>query len=245
MPSVESAAAEVPGVVGVSAKHLGSGAEIRLRDDVVYFAASTIKVPLLVELYRQVDAGEIDLERRVELSDQIRAPGSGVLKELATGLQPTVRDLALLMIIISDNTATDYLYHLVGPRRLDETMRRLGLSKTRIPMSTRVLLYSITGVDTDDIALGNKLAKERLSRQEIDAESDAVSEERSDVSSPADMSRLLELVQRGEVLSQTSREAVLDILKRQQLNSIIPCILVWCVTITSLRWVGVRQTDYS
>ena len=57
------------------------------------------------------------------------------------------------------------------------------------------------------------------------SESDALSEERSDVSSPADMVRLLELVQRGEVLSQTSREAVLEILKSQQLNSIIPFYL--------------------
>ena len=210
MPSVESAVREVPGAVGVVARHLGSDAEIRLRDDEVFFSASTKKVPLLVELYRQVDAGEIDLGRRVELTDRIRAPGSGVLREMATGLQPTIRDLAVLMIIISDNTATDYLYHLVGPGRIDETMRRLGLTKTRIPLSSRELVYSIAGVKTDDIALGNRLANERLSRQEIDAESDALSEERSDVSSPADMVRLLEVVQRGEVLSQASREAVLD-----------------------------------
>ena len=165
MVSVESAAAEVPGAVGVAAKHLGSGAELALRDDEVFFSASTKKVPLLVELYRQVDAGEIDLGRRVELTDRIRAPGSGVLKELATGLQPTVRDLAVLMIIISDNTATDYLYHLVGPGRIDGTMRRLGLTKTRIPLSSRDLVYSITGVKTDDIALGNRRRSALTSRR--------------------------------------------------------------------------------
>lgn len=206
----------------MAARYLESGAEVRRRADDVFFTASTLKVPLLVDLYRQVDEGELDLGRSLVLTDSHRAPGSGVLKEMASGLKPTVHDLALLMIIISDNTATDMLYDLVGRDALNETMRRLGLATTRIPMSCRELLWSIYAVDTDDIPEGNTLADARRARGEAREGADAFSEARSDVSSPVDMVRLLELVHRGEVLSETSRGAVLDILGRQQLHTIIP-----------------------
>ena len=104
MTSVETEISQVSGVVGVSAKHLETGHEIRHNADVAFFTASTFKVPVLVELYRQIDEGKINLNARVELTNDMRAPGGGVLKELGAGLQPTVHDLAVLMIINSDNT---------------------------------------------------------------------------------------------------------------------------------------------
>ena len=224
MTVVESAISRVPGIVGVAAKHLKTGKELRHNADEVFFTASTKKIPILVELYRQVDEGRVSLDERIELTESLRVPGSGVLKELAPGLQPTLHDLALLMIIISDNVATDTLYHMVGRERLDETMQGLGLTRTRIRMGSRDLLYSITGVDGDD-PQGLALVSERLARREFVPDSDALSEERSSVSSPRDMVRLLEIVHGGEVLSQSSREAVLDILERQQLGTIIPYFL--------------------
>ena len=127
MNTLDSAIAAVPAVTGMAAKHLVTGQELAHRADDIYFTASTFKVPILVELYRQVDMGIVDPSARLELTDADRSPGSGVLKELASGLRLTVRDLATLMIIISDNTATDMLYRLVGPDRLDKTMRELGL----------------------------------------------------------------------------------------------------------------------
>ena len=66
-----------------------------------------------------MDQGKVDLNQRVELTDAHRTPGSGVLKEMGAGLQPTIHDLAMLMIIISDNTATDILYNLVGRANLN------------------------------------------------------------------------------------------------------------------------------
>ena len=224
MTAVESAILQVPGIVGVAAKHLEPGKELRHNADEVFFTASTKKIPILVELYRQVDEGRVSLDERIELTESLRVPGSGVLKELAPGLQPTLHDLALLMIIISDNVATDALYQMVGRERLDETMQGLGLTKTRIPMGSRDLLYSITGVDEDD-PQGLALVSERLARREVVPDSDALSEGRSSVSSPEDMVRLLEMVHGGEVLSQSSRGAVLDILERQQLGTIIPYFL--------------------
>ena len=222
MNTLDSAIAAVPAVTGMAAKHLVTGQELAHRADDIYFTASTFKVPILVELYRQVDMGIVDPSARLELTDADRSPGSGVLKELASGLRPTVRDLATLMIIISDNTATDMLYRLVGPDRLDKTMRDLGLHQTSLPMSCRDLLYSMYGVDTDDVFEGIRLVADALAHGRVVAGSDGLSEERSDVSSPRDMVRLLEMLYRGELLSEPSTAAVMDILERQQAATIMP-----------------------
>lgn len=222
---VDQAIGDVPAVVGLAAVSLETGEELHRRADEVFFTASTLKVPLLVELYRQVDRDIVDPQQRIELTDRLRAPGGGVLKELGNGVRPTIHDLALLMIIISDNTATDLLYDLVGRDRLSRMLQDFGLTKTRVPLSCRELLYSMYGIETDDISEAAGLVADRLARAEVVEGSDGVSEERSDVSSPLDMVRLLDLVFRGDALSPESRTAVLDILGRQQLNSIIPYYL--------------------
>lgn len=222
MSAIQDFTAHTGGVVGVAAKHLETGEHVSHNADTVFFTASTLKLPLLVELYRQVDAGIIDVNERIDLTDALRVPGSGVLKELAAGLQPTVHDLAMLMIIISDNTATDILYNRVGGDNINNTMRQLGLTHTHIPMPCRELLYSITGLDVEHPAHTYQLASDRLKKREFVLEGDGFSEEKSDVSSPNDMCHLLELIYEGDILSSQSREAVLDILKRQQLSTVIP-----------------------
>ena len=225
MTSIEKAIAEVPGTVGVCARHLNTGAQVRHNADMTFFTASTLKVPLLLELYRQVDEGKIDLSRRMGLTATMRVTGSGVLKELGAGLQPTIHDLAMLMIVISDNTATDILYETVGRDSLNATMRELGLAKTHIPMSTREMLCSVTGLDPRNPGHTYEMVADRLFKRKFDLESDALDEEKSNVSCPDDMCILLEMVHRGEALSPSSREGFFGILKRQQLNSMIPLLL--------------------
>ena len=220
--AIQDFTAHTGGVVGVAAKHLEAGERVSHNAEAVFFTASTLKVPLLVELYRQVDAGIIDVNERIDLTDALRVPGSGVLKELASGLRPTVHDLAMLMIIISDNTATDILYNRVGGDNINNTMQQLRLTHTHIPMTCRELLYSITGLEVENTAHTYQLASDRLKNREFVLEGDGFSEEKSDVSSPNDMCRLLELIYDGDILSPQSREAVLDILKRQQLSTVIP-----------------------
>ena len=164
MSAIQDFIAHTGGVVGVAAKHLETDKRVSHNADTVFFTASTLKVPLLVELYRQVDAGIIDVHQRIDLTDTLRVPGSGVLKELASGLQPTVHDLAMLMIIISDNSATDILYNRVGGDNINSTMQQLGLNHTHIPMPCRELLYSITGLDTKNPAHTYQLASDRLKK---------------------------------------------------------------------------------
>ena len=225
MTSVETAISRIEGTVGVSARHLETGRCIQHNADDVFFTASTLKVPVLVELYRQVDRGDIDLNQRVELTDNLRVPGSGILKEMTACLSPTVHDLAMLMIIISDNTATDILYDLVGGDNLNNTMRQLGLLKTRIPMTVRELLFSVVGLDPNNPDHTYAVCTERLFNAEYVPDGAGYDLNRSDVSSPGDMCRLLELLYSGDILSPASREGALDILKRQQLRTVIPYAL--------------------
>lgn len=223
--TILDAVAQVPGVVGLASKNLTTGQEIRHNAEQIFFTASTLKVPLLVELYRQVDQGLIDVNQRIELDIPDRVPGGGVLKELSSGLRPTIHDLAMLMIIISDNMATDILFHLVGRDKLNNTLADLGLDQTHLPMTCRELIYSVCGMEVSQPLHTLELATDKLKQQEFDLNATALSENFSDISSPDNMCQLLEAIYDGDILSATSRDAVLDILKRQQLDNVIPSAL--------------------
>ena len=94
--------------------------------------ASLIKVPVLVSLYQAVHQGLISLTDRIRYREDQRCLGSGVLIHLTPGVEMAVRDAAVLMIIISDNVATNMMIDLVGLEQVNETMRRLGLDKTML-----------------------------------------------------------------------------------------------------------------
>ena len=227
MTTLQEAVSQVPGVVGVAARHLETGQSIECNADETFFTASTFKVPILAEVYRQVDAGTLDLSQRVELTDALRVPGSGVLRELDNGVAPTLHDLAMLMIIVSDNLATDILYHTAGRDNINRTMADLGLTRTKLPMSCRDLLFSLAGLAVSESLDDFWEVSDRVEQgyRGLPSDCDALNEEKSDVSSPADMVRLLEVVHNGELLSSESRDGMLHILKRQKLRSIIPYYL--------------------
>src|SRR6266550_3995430 len=82
-------------------------AEMGINADKLYPLASLVKVPILIEALAQVDAGERSLSMRVPLEQEHKLLPSGVLVNLDPGLQPTLSDLLTLMIVVSDNTATD------------------------------------------------------------------------------------------------------------------------------------------
>jgi len=75
------------GKLGVSVKHLGTGEAASLNGDELFPTASVFKVPVIVELYRQVDAGAISLDEKVTLLERDKVPGSGILRELGEGLE--------------------------------------------------------------------------------------------------------------------------------------------------------------
>jgi beta-lactamase class A len=117
------------GQLAVSAVDLTTGERIDWQPDLVLPTASVIKVPVLLALLRQADEGRVDLGTRLTLKAAERVGGSGVLKLFDGGLQPTVRDVATLMIAVSDNTATNMIIDLVGGTgQVNAAMAQLGLS---------------------------------------------------------------------------------------------------------------------
>lgn len=125
-------AQEFSGQFGLFARNLETGAEVGVNPDAVMPTASVIKVAVLAELYRQVEAGLVSLEERREVTPEDWWGGSGVLKEFAPGLTPTVNDLARVMIIVSDNVATGMLVRLLGKDAINQSLRDWGLPETTL-----------------------------------------------------------------------------------------------------------------
>ena len=118
--------------VAVAARPIGAGRGWATNAGRPFPAASTIKTAILVALYREVDAGRLDLDRQLAVSAAAKVPGSGVLTWLRDGLRLPVADLAYLMIAISDNTASNLILDLVGPDRVRATIADLGLTGTAL-----------------------------------------------------------------------------------------------------------------
>ena len=108
-------AAQVDATVAYSILPLDGGAAIGAHGDARLPTASTFKVYLLAALYAADAAGRLSLDERVEYRPEDSTRGSGVLKLLAPGLQPTLRDHARLMIVISDNVSTNVVMRALGP----------------------------------------------------------------------------------------------------------------------------------
>ncbi len=128
---IAAAAEGLDGVAGVFVKDLKTGDVIELRADDVFPQASSIKLTVLYELYRQADEGRIDLGE-VTRPPLPRAGGGGVLQELGGDVSLTWRDLAVMMMGWSDNEATNVLIRRLGMPAIGARLTALGLKETRL-----------------------------------------------------------------------------------------------------------------
>jgi len=130
---LQEIASRARGALGFAALDLTSGERFGLNEDVGCPQASAIKVAILMEVFKQAHEGKFQLAelRRIEKPD--KTGGSGVLVELGDGtVQLSLRDLCVLMILLSDNTATNLLLDLVGMENINSTLGLLGLKQTRV-----------------------------------------------------------------------------------------------------------------
>jgi beta-lactamase class A len=134
--SIEQIARGYQGVVGVSVRNLATGESLSIRGAETFPTASLIKVAVLVALLDEVEKGRIALDDPLTMIARDQVGGSGVLQHLHGGLQLTVEDAARLMIVISDNTATNLLLDKVPMRTVWAKMDSLGLPHTRIHSKT-------------------------------------------------------------------------------------------------------------
>ena len=211
--------------VGFSARHLSSGEVVSIAPRRLFPTASVYKVPLMVEVYRQADKGRFALSDRIGLSEAHRIIGSGVLQKLGGGLAPTIRDLAMLMIVVSDNTATHMLQELVGAEATTATMRRLGLQDIHVSLPMPALFahgYGIPPVPPP--TYGEMLAASRERDMDLAGLAFRRSPENT-TSSAQDMAALCAMIHEGKAGRAAACADMMEILRAQQLRDRVPRFL--------------------
>jgi beta-lactamase class A len=190
--AVAAEVAAFKGKVWIHAKNLDTGAEFSLRGDERVRTASTIKLPILIALHTAVAAGKVRWTDEVLLAKEKKVSGSGVLTELADGTRLTLRDAANLMIVVSDNTATNLVLDAITADYVNEVMDGLGFPKTR---SLRKVMGGGPSKANEDPTL-------RLYGL--------------GVSTPRDLVEMLERLERGAIVSPEASKEMLETLKREQ-----------------------------
>jgi beta-lactamase class A len=167
------------GKVAVAVKNLATDETWSHNADEVMPTASLIKVAIMVEAYRQADAKKLDLGKHVTLTKDDKVQGSGILtSHFSDGAAFPVRDAVRLMMVYSDNTATNLVLDQVGIKNVNETTAKLGMPETRI--NAKVFKGSTTSVDqerTKKYSLGSTTAKDMIGLLELIRKEKAASAE--------------------------------------------------------------------
>jgi len=202
--SIERTTRSVNATWGIWIKSLETGEEIAIDADRQMETMSTIKIPLMVEAFEQIKAGTFKLTDRYTYAQADMRGGTGVIRSLDPGAVLTVKDLITLMIIVSDNTATDVLYRMVGgPDVVNKRMDALGLKNTRA---------ATTAADWFK-ALAAGPSTEQFYRE---------GKHPFGLSTPREMGALLEKMERGTLVDKPSSDLMLQIMRGQLYRTRIP-----------------------
>jgi beta-lactamase class A len=128
---VERLDAQLDGILGLYVKDLKTGRSLEIRADDVFPTASTIKIAVLYDLYRQAGEGKLDLAE-ITRPPLPRVRGGGALQELGGQVSLSWRDMAALMLAFSDNEATNQLIARLGMDSVNRRLDGLGLPRTRL-----------------------------------------------------------------------------------------------------------------
>lgn len=154
------------GLAGVAIKDLATGDEFFVNPDTVFPQASSIKIHILTELYRQDRAGKLDVNHVVALPDSARTGGSSEL-QLLSAPSMTLRDYAILMIVRSDNTATNLLIDLLGRDAINASLVAWGLPE--IKLQRRMIDLQAVAENRDNVATPRAMMRslEKIYRGEV------------------------------------------------------------------------------
>jgi beta-lactamase class A len=221
---IEGVIKSAKGEVGVAVKHLESGESWAWNADKSFPMASTFKLPILVELMAQVKEGKFSLDDEVSVLKSDQHLGSGMLSSLtAPGIKLTVRNLVNLMMMISDNSATDILAAKVGPDNVNRRLRGYGIEGISVNRSCQQLIMDWMGVDYQKYG--------GLTLEQIEAEARKMPEQTPEVrresgrkfsldprdqATPAAMNLLLGKIYNKEVLDPESCDLILSIMLQCQ-----------------------------
>ncbi|MGH8001578.1 MAG: serine hydrolase [Brasilonema sp.] len=171
---------------GVFLVDLDNGSYVDVNGSSSFSAASTIKIPILVAFFQDVDAGKIRLDETLTMTKGMVVGGSGDMQYKPVGTQFTVMEVATKMMTVSDNTATNMLItRLGGIEGLNQRFRSWGLTTTAI----RNPLPDLEGTNT---------------------------------TSPKELTNLMGMLSKGNLVSLSSRDRMLDIMRRTVRNHLLP-----------------------
>jgi beta-lactamase class A len=189
---------------GIYVKSLETGEEITIDADRQMETMSTIKIPLMVEVFEQIKAGKFKLSDKYTFAAADSQPGTGTIQRLDPGAVMDVKDLITMMIIVSDNTATEVLYRMVGgPDAVNRRMDALGLKQTRAMNIPSKWFPALRAAPTTEQFYREKKSPFGLS-------------------TPREMGRLLEMMERGTLVDQQSSSLMLEIMRAQLYRTRIP-----------------------
>ena len=207
---------------GFAAIRVETGAEIAVNGAALFPTASTFKVPVMVEVYAQARAGKFAITDRIAFEEKHRILGSGVIQALGTGLNPTIRDLMMLMNIVSDNTATDILCDLVGCDNVTARMRALGLDDIYAPLPCRGLFRRAWGMSmTAEYSYADFKAASKAAPMAFTSGAYA-RDGSNDVTSAHDMARLMALIAQGKAGTAEDCADMIAILEYQHYQDRVP-----------------------
>jgi beta-lactamase class A len=202
--SIERTTRSVNAVWGIYVKSLETGEEIALNADRQMETMSTIKIPLMVEALEQIKAGKFALSDKYTFVQADSQPGTGTIQRLDPGAVMTVKDLITMMIIVSDNTATEVLYRMVGgPEAVNRRMDAMGLKNIRaMNVPSRWFPSLRTAPTTEQFYRDGKYP--------------------FGLSTPREMGQLLEKMERGTLVDKPSSDLMLRIMRGQLYRTRIP-----------------------
>jgi len=221
---IEGVISEIEGEVGVAAKHIETGEELTINGDVYFPMASVFKVPVLVEVMAQIKEGRFTLDDEIGIQKTDQHMGSGYLSDLdVPGIILSIRNLINLMMMVSDNSATDILLTKVGAENVTNRLRSFGLEKITVDRTCQHLIMDAIGMDYEkykNLPLDETIEAYRKERaknsQAFEQAPKQFTQIIKDQSSPQAMNRLLELIFKKEILDEESCDFILNIMLKCQ-----------------------------
>lgn len=187
---LQAAIAPYQGELAFGAVNLKTGEAVGFNEDVPVATASTIKLPIMVEAFYQAQEGKLDWNKTIELKQDDKVPGSGILQDMSTADELPIRDVNLLMIVMSDNTAANDMMDVVGIANVNRRMKSLGLTDTVLYKKTFKPATGPLPPDQPKYGLGKTTVR--------------------------DMLHLLTLIQEHKILTPQACDAMLTILTKQR-----------------------------
>jgi beta-lactamase class A len=218
---LERIAASAGGTVGVAVRHIESGREVHLQRGQRFPMGSTFKLPVAVQLLALVDEGRLSLDKVIRLRPGDMRPGSGTLVKRYAPDNPdySVRSLLELMMLVSDNSATDVLWtEAGGSPAVMARLRALGVPGFSVDRPTGLLLAAAFGINLPPEAEATPATFEGLMRARPkgrrEAAHAAMANDPRDTATPEALVELLLKIWRREALGPAQSALLLDIMER-------------------------------